>query len=164
MPRVSRPWLMGSCPTWRVSQGSSFSPMRTDRIRKAIIFPKTIRIWMALPPSATATNVESSRITKTSSKTAAPNNPKPTRLRSTFISIKVWAEILTLVAPNVSPRKMEFCNVRPYISPATAPNATGKMTPKIPPRADTLVFCFNSSRWSSRPARNIRIKTPNSPR
>jgi hypothetical protein len=81
--------------------------MRVARPRKRTIRPMTNAIdKMPLPPPIKARKDESSKMTRMSSKTAAPSNPNPTRERMTLSSINVWAEILTLVAPRVNPKKI----------------------------------------------------------
>ena len=57
------------------------------------------------PLEATATKIDSSRITRTSSTTAAPNSAIPSLLRSTPSSSSVCALMLTLVAVRIMPTK-----------------------------------------------------------
>jgi hypothetical protein len=54
----------------------------------------------------TAKKTEKARMERRSSKTAAPNRLKPTWLRKRFSSIKVRAEMLTLVAAMAIPKRM----------------------------------------------------------
>ena len=62
-------------------------------------------------PVAIATKTESSRITSTSSTTAAPSRAIPSLLRSTPSSSRVWAEMLTLVAVSRRPMAIDSTSV-----------------------------------------------------
>ncbi|MPN14911.1 hypothetical protein SDC9_162240 [bioreactor metagenome] len=103
-------------------------------------------------------------MTRMSSKTAAPSRASPTRVFNWLSSINTCAEMDTEVAPRVSPKKRPWLKSMPVISPKRRPRPTGKTTPSTPARAATRVFLARSFRCSSRPARNIKSKTPSSPR
>ena len=148
----------------RMIHGNAHRPNKTDATRNRIIRTRIIRTSAVLPvPPCNARKTESKRMMRISSNTAAPSRLKPTRLRRAFSSIKVWAEILTLVAPNVNPRKSaEDCS-KPKSNPVLHPNRTGTITPIKPASAATRMFWRISPRCSSNPARNINKSTPNSP-
>jgi len=61
------------------------------------------------PPSAMAVNTDNSKMTNTSSTTAAPRSANPSRLRSLPSSSKVCALMLTLVAVRMMPTKSAAC-------------------------------------------------------
>ncbi len=97
-----------------------------------------------------------------SSTTAAPSRLKPTRLRSAPNSIRVRAEILTLVAASASPNKKAAAWLIPKARPANQPNPIEKRRSPVLAIRDTLRFFVNSPRCRSRPAMNINNSTPNS--
>ena len=113
------------------------------------------------PPSpARAIKRERSRITSTSSTTAAPSKATPTRLRNTFNSIRVWAEMLTLVAASTRPMKKPCCKSKPKGSAATIPRTTGATTPIIPASTAGRPARPIASRSTSSPAINMTYRTP----
>ena len=78
---------------------------------------------MPITPSApaplvtiNATKTESSSKESASSTTEAPNMVIPSRFRNTLSSIRVWADMLTEVADNTRPRKID--SFHPYSRPA----------------------------------------------
>ena len=95
-----------------------------------------------------------------SSKTAAPSRVRPTRVRSTFSSIRVWAEMLTLVADRARPMKSASVWLRPNASAVPKPRIRGTTTPKVPERDAALPELSISARSSSRPASIIKSNTP----
>ena len=139
-------------------------PNPTDTSRKKIIRTRMITIWIKPPvPSESARKEDNRRMVRISSITAAPSRPYPTRLRRTFNSISVWAEMETLVAASVIPKKRACCWVRPIRSPKAKAMPSGKTTPRNPEKNEGRRFWFSPSRCSSSPAKNIKNRTPNSP-
>ena len=85
-----------------------------------------------------------------SSTTAAPNRLRPTRERSTPISIRVRAEILTLVAPNANPSNRAAEVRMPKSRPAPQPSAMERTSPPMLARMETLRWRVNSPRCNSK--------------
>jgi len=86
-------------------RGNSHNPAAAASTKKMTIFAKTHIISLNPPlPDRKAKTEERIRMTRMSSKTAAPKRASPTRVRSTCSSISTWAEMETDVAPSVSPK------------------------------------------------------------
>ena len=161
--RASSPLLICRRLTWGSRRGSSNMPTaeaasRYPRMRR------TVPAMLTSPPLPVtrARDTERMRMTRMSSKTAAPSSASPTRLRSTPNSSSVWAEMLTLVADKARPMNSASENSRPNSMAVPMPRASGRKTPKTPATADTLPAPSSSARCSSSPANSIRRMTPSS--
>ena len=76
--------------------------------------------------------------------------------------MRVRAEMLTLVAERMIPMNMASRTEKPNGRLTSAPDTSGKTTPRVPAKIATLRTLFTSFRSVSRPARNIRKMTPSS--
>ena len=101
----------------------------------------------------------------TSSITAAPRIVVPSRERRAFSSIRVCAEMLTLVAVRIVPMKRPVQRSGcPNHAETAAPAASGKITPPKAAQNATFPTRRISARSVSRPAMNISRMTPSSAR
>ncbi len=165
MVNASRPWLIGMVWIFRLSRGSTTIPIIVPPIRNKAM--RAINPSTSVNPApdsepVSAVKIDNPSTTRTSSNTAAPSRPMPTLLRSTPSSIKVCAEMLTLVAESTNPRNTDAIGDMPNSSPAPIPNPSGKITPNVPESAAKRPVFARSLRCSSIPARNISSRTPTS--
>ena len=117
----------------------------------------------AVPAAATTT--DRTRMPITSSMTAAPRMVDPSRVRSAPSSMSVCAEMLTLVAVRTVPMKTPSQNTgRPNAAAVAMPPKNGNTTPPKADQKATVPTRRISSRSVSRPATNIRRRTPISAR
>ena len=118
----------------RISHGKTHTPNATERVKNAIILTKIHNTPLRLAvPASRARKMDKDKMTRISSKTAAPNRLTPTWLLSTLSSMRVCAEMLTLVAPKVRPRNIETVLSMPKSLPTPQPRTIGTRTPRKPP-------------------------------
>ena len=96
----------------------------------------------------------------TSSMTAAPRMTEASGDDIFPASIRVLAEMETLVAVNAPPRKRALFQGRPRACAAPAPRKNGQMTPDKATRNAVMLASRMRSISVSRPAMNIRTKPP----
>ena len=163
MAKASMPWLTDRRSTQRASRGSTHRPNAVAPARnKAMRAVSHTRPQKPPEPVVTARKIENTRMERISSTTAAPSRLRPTRERSTPNSIRVRAEILTLVAPSDTPSSRAALSFNPNSRPAPQPSPIDSSNPPTLPSRDARRWPANSPRCNSRPARNINNSTPSS--